>query len=78
MFVSHFVLLYVLFPSEAAMARQAKFQAFSTSSSSRAPRPVQDKPKQLQNAAAGIQGELVSISAVQPNRYVSLRAWVCI
>lgn len=72
MFVSYFVLLYILFSSEAAMARQAKLQAVSASSSSRAPRPVQGKPTQPQNAAAGIQGELVSNSTVQPNHYVQL------
>jgi hypothetical protein len=74
MFISYFVLMYVLFSSEAAMARQAKLQAVSTSSSSRAPRPVQGKPTQPQIAAAGIQGELVSISTVQPNHYVHLCA----
>jgi hypothetical protein len=72
MFVSYFVLMYVLSFSEAAMARQAKPQAVSASSSSRAPRPVQGKPTQKQNAAAGIQGDLVSISTVQPNHYVHL------
>lgn len=70
MFVSYFVLLYILFSSEAALARQTKLQAVSASSSSRAPKPVQGKP--AQNAAAGIQGELVSISTVQPNHYVHL------
>lgn len=74
MFVSYCMLLYILFSSEAAMARQAKLQAVSASSSSRAPRPVQGKPTQPQNAAAGIQGELVSISTVQPNHYVHLCA----
>jgi hypothetical protein len=72
MFVSYFVLLYILFSSEAAMARQAKLQAVSASSSRRAPRPVHGKPTQPQNAAAGIQGELVSNSTVQPNHYVQL------
>jgi len=74
MFVSYFVLLYILFSSEAAMVRQAKQKAVSVSSSSRAARPVQGKPTQPQNAAAGIQGELVSISTVQPNHYVHLCA----
>jgi hypothetical protein len=67
MFVSYFMSLYILFSSEAAVARQAKLQAVNASSSSRAPRPVQGKPAQPQNAAAGIQGELVSISTFQPN-----------
>lgn len=58
--------LYILFSSEAAMARQAKLQAVNASSSSRTPRPVQCKPAQPLNAAAGIQGELVSISTFQP------------
>ena len=74
MFVSYFVLLYILFSSEAAMARQAKLQAVSASSNSKAPRPVQGKPTHPQNAAAGIQGELVSNSTVQPNHYVQLCA----
>jgi hypothetical protein len=46
----------------------------SASSNSRIPRPVQGKPTQPQNATAGIQGELVSISTVQPNHYVHLCA----
>ena len=69
MFVSYFVLLYILFSSEAAMARQAKLQAMSASSGSGAPRPVQGKPTQPLNAAAGIQGELVSSDSVQSNHY---------
>jgi hypothetical protein len=59
----------MLFPSEAAVARQAKLQAFSTSSGSRDSRPVHGKPTQSQNAAAGMQGELVCITTVQPNPY---------
>jgi hypothetical protein len=51
--------------SEAAMARQAKLHAASSSSSSQAPKPTESKPTQLQNAVAVIQGGLVSIIMVQ-------------